>query len=44
MLGADKVKPSRAFIYRQATAKAELRVFNDNGWLKPTFALFIWHR
>lgn len=28
-----EVKPSRAYIYRQATAKAERHVFNDRGWI-----------
>ncbi len=32
-LWAAEVKPSRAFIYRQATAKAERHVFNDKGWV-----------
>ena len=29
----EEVKPSRGFIYRQATAKAERHVFNDKGWV-----------
>jgi phytanoyl-CoA hydroxylase len=29
----QEVKPFRGFIYRQATAKAERHVFNENGWV-----------
>lgn len=29
----EEVKPYKGFIYRQATAKAERHVFNDNGWV-----------
>lgn len=32
-LWAREVKPSEAFIYRQATAKAERHVFNEKGWV-----------
>jgi phytanoyl-CoA hydroxylase len=32
-LWAEEVKPSRDFIYRQATAKAERHVFNEKGWV-----------
>jgi phytanoyl-CoA hydroxylase len=32
-LWSEEVKPSRSFIYRQATAKAERHVFNDKGWV-----------
>jgi phytanoyl-CoA hydroxylase len=28
-----EVKPSNKFIYRQATAKAELNILNNNGWV-----------
>jgi phytanoyl-CoA hydroxylase len=29
----EEVKPYKGFIYRQATAKAERHVYNDNGWV-----------
>jgi phytanoyl-CoA hydroxylase len=29
----QEVKPFRGYIYRQATAKAERHVFNENGWV-----------
>src|SRR5438552_1497888 len=29
----EEIKPSRAFIYRQATAKAERHVINAKGWI-----------
>ncbi|QYJ00053.1 phytanoyl-CoA dioxygenase family protein [Thalassovita mediterranea] len=32
-LWATEIKPSRSFIYRQATAQAEQHVFNDKGWV-----------
>lgn len=32
-LWATEVKPSKSFIYRQATAKAERHVVNDKGWV-----------
>jgi len=32
-LWAKEIKPSQAFIYRQATAKAERHVFNEQGWV-----------
>jgi len=32
-LWAQEVKPSRAYIYRQATAKAERHVLNEQGWV-----------
>jgi phytanoyl-CoA hydroxylase len=33
LLWAREIKPSRGFIYRQATAKAERHVFNEQGWV-----------
>jgi phytanoyl-CoA hydroxylase len=32
-LWAQEIKPTREFIYRQATAKAERHVFNEQGWV-----------
>src|ERR1700687_5026855 len=32
-LWEQEVKPFRGYIYRQATAKAEKHVFNQNGWV-----------
>jgi phytanoyl-CoA hydroxylase len=32
-LWAQEIKSSRAYIYRQATAKAERHVFNEQGWV-----------
>jgi phytanoyl-CoA hydroxylase len=32
-LWEQEVKPFRGYIYRQATAKAERHVFNENGWV-----------
>jgi len=32
-LWEEEVKPFGGYIYRQATAKAEKHVFNDNGWV-----------
>jgi len=32
-LWEEEVKPFRGYIYRQATAKAEKHVFNQNGWV-----------
>jgi len=32
-LWEEEVKPFRGFIYRQATAKAEKHIFNQNGWV-----------
>jgi phytanoyl-CoA hydroxylase len=32
-LWANEVKPSQGYIYRQATAKAERHVFNEQGWV-----------
>lgn len=29
----SEIKPSRDFVYRQATAQAERHVFNENGWV-----------
>jgi phytanoyl-CoA hydroxylase len=33
LLWAREIKPSSGFIYRQATAKAERHVFNEQGWV-----------
>lgn len=33
LLWDEEVKPFRGHIYRQATAKAERHVFNENGWV-----------
>src|SRR5262245_52245282 len=32
-LWEEEVKPFRGYIYRQATAKAERHVLNENGWV-----------